>query len=452
MRKATGVVLLTAVALGVVLALVSGPTAHAFHTQTGLTSTAAIAEQFEVFKSRFQKSYASAIEEQQRFFHFSNNLRRMAERQAANPYATFGINKFSDLFEMEFLARYANGGDFFSQALSSMNRTLLQTVPRERLEDPPAKMDWREKGVVTEVKDQGSCGSCWAFSAIGNVESMWALAGNPLVRLSEEQLVSCDDVDGGCNGGLMDQAFQWLLDNTEGVIYTEESYPYASGSGYSQPCKANGVVPGAVINGYAMVDQNEDVIAAFLSTNGPLSIAVDASAFMSYTGGVLTACDATQLNHGVLLVGYDDSAEVPYWIIKNSWGESWGEEGYIRVRKGTNECMMSDFVITARVSDEPLPPPPTSGPTPEPGTMAAVRSTCNSYTCGDCTEEVYPTNTCVGISSGGSIMLQCGFNQLIERAYVSGDCTGQFTYYVTKLDSCMINWRGSKMDSCRIAG
>jgi len=199
-----------------------------------------------------------------------------------------------------------------------------------------SSVDWRSKGAVTQVKDQGQCGSCWSFSSTGGIEGAWFLAGNSLTSVSEQELVSCDKVDDGCNGGLMDNAFEWLISNKNGKIVTEASYEYTSGRGSSGSCKSvTGKSVGATISGHKDVTQTESQMVAWVSKNGPLPIAVDASEhWQTYTGGVVSTCSGTSLDHGVMAVGYTSD----YWIVKNSWGASWGESGYIRLAYGSNQC------------------------------------------------------------------------------------------------------------------
>ncbi|RNC59775.1 cysteine peptidase [Trypanosoma cruzi] len=160
-------------------------------------------------------------------------------------------------------------------------------------------------------------------------------------------LVSCDKTDSGCSGGLMNNAFEWIVQENNGAVYTEDSYPYASGEGISPPCTTSGHTVGATITGHVELPQDEAQIAAWLAVNGPVAVAVDASSWMTYTGGVMTSCVSEQLDHGVLLVGYNDSAAVPYWIIKNSWTTQWGEEGYIRIAKGLNQCLVKEEASSA---------------------------------------------------------------------------------------------------------
>jgi len=208
-------------------------------------------------------------------------------------------------------------------------------------------VDWRARGAVTGVKDQGQCGSCWSFSTTGNIEGQWAIAGNALTSLSEENLVSCDTTDSGCQGGLMDNAFQWLISNQGGSIFTEDSCPYTSGDGSVPSCCSGS--NGATISSFQDLSQDEGSMLSSLSSGGPISIGVDATSWQTYQGGIMTDCESSQVDHGVLLVGYGTQGGTQYWIIKNSWSSSWGESGYIRVQYGTNQCLISSGPCTSQV-------------------------------------------------------------------------------------------------------
>jgi C1A family cysteine protease len=296
--------------------------------------------QFELFKAKYNRKYP-AEQEEHRFSVFQANLVQARKMGDLNPLATFGVNEFTDLTAAEF-KRYHNAERYYKLVNAS------DVSASEGLASSAGKkIDWRSKGAVTAVKNQGQCGSCWAFSATGNIEGQWFIKNRELVSLSEQDLVSCDTTCEACNGGLMDYAFEWLVSKRSGEIATEESYPYASASGSAPACKASGHKNGAKITGHRNIAHNEAAIADELYANGPVSIGVDATSWQSYTGGILTNCISQAVDHGVLAVGFDDEYSTPYWIIKNSWAASWGEEGYIRVKKGTNQCLIDSSPCTA---------------------------------------------------------------------------------------------------------
>ncbi|KAH9597986.1 Peptidase C1A [Trypanosoma melophagium] len=398
-----------------------------------------LASKFAAFKQKYGKVYGDAAEEAYRLRVFKENL-ALAELEAkANPHAMFGVTRFSDLTREEFRQRYINGEAHFKMA-----RRRLRTPVEVPAGSAPAQVDWRTKGAVTPVKDQGSCGSCWAFSAIGSIEGQWHMAGNQLTRLSEQLLVSCDTVDYGCNGGLMDNAFKWLVDSNGGKVYKEDSYPYVSGSGQTPACSTSEHEVGATVTGYVDLPQDEDKMAAWVAANGPLAVAVDANSFLSYMSGVLTNCQADQLNHGVLVVGYDDSSNPPYWIIKNSWGVSWGEEGYIRVAKGTNQCLINQYPTTAVVGEAPGPTPNSTTTTtttttsaPQPSTF--VQMECKDSACTEsCTRVTFNTNQCLPVSGGGSATVTCSAKTLNQEYFpLSSDCSGPSIPASAPLNQCL---------------
>ena len=221
----------------------------------------------------------------------------------------------------------------------------------------PSSWDWREHGRVCSVKDQGSCGSCWAFSTMANLEGLYAAKKGECKHFSEQQLVDCDNTDSGCNGGLMEYAFTYL--KKIGCINLEEDYPYTGRKG---TCKTNyDKCIDMTVTGYkklgssystwSPVDEGE--VKEFLYETGPLAIALNADPLQNYVSGILdktsAQCPTSGINHAVLLVGYG-TAETDYWIVKNSWGKNWGESGYFRIRRGNGTCGVNCYITTATVS------------------------------------------------------------------------------------------------------
>jgi len=245
------------------------------------------------------------------------------------------INKFADLTIAEFSAMYLGT----RQTVTGW--TLEQGIPAAA----PASVDWRTKGAVTPIKNQEQCGSCWAFSAVGSTEGAHFLAKGALVSLSEQNLVDCSDAEGnqGCNGGLMTQAFEYIIKNKG--IDTEASYPYTAQNGN---CKFSSANIGSTLTGYTNVKSGSETDLVAKIVEGPTSVAIDAShsSFQLYSSGIYyePACSATALDHGVLAVGY----EADFYIVKNSWGTDWGMKGYIEMsRNKSNNCGIATMATIA---------------------------------------------------------------------------------------------------------
>jgi len=244
------------------------------------------------------------------------------------------INKFADMTNEEFSAQYLG--------YKPLDPSLKKATPfRYANSIAPESMDWRDADAVSEVKDQGGCGSCWSFSATGAMEGIYAIAhgvqaGKRRTTFSEQQLVDCDTYDGGCGGGNMDTAFQYVIDN--GGIDSEKDYPYTARDGTCDKQKEAKHV--GSIDGYEDVPPNDEEALMKAVANQPVSVAIEAdqSGFQLYAGGVFDGECGTALDHGVLAVGYDTTGDSPYWIIKNSWGESWGMTGFMHMVMFKNEC------------------------------------------------------------------------------------------------------------------
>jgi len=296
------------------------------------------------FKQKHGKSYTTNDEELLRFQVFASNHREIekhnAEYEAGQYSFALALNKFADMTNAEYRVRM-NGFKLPAK------RKLAKSPLKEDgmiFEIPdnvtiPDSVDWRKEGYVTKVKDQGSCGSCWAFSATGSLEGQHYKQTGKLVSLSEQNLVDCDvnGDDEGCNGGYMDAAFQYI--ETNKGIDTEASYPYRGRDGR---CRYKPEDVGATDTGFVDIPEgNETLLEAAIATVGPVSVAIDASSFkfQFYSHGVYydRSCSQEYLDHGVLAVGYDTTKDgKQYYIVKNSWSEAWGDHGYILMTRGKN--------------------------------------------------------------------------------------------------------------------
>jgi len=308
--------------------------------------------EFERFKSMYSRVYTSAAEEHDRFTIFSDNLVKAMNLNSAEEEggAVYGITKFMDLTVAEFRKSYTG----FVPAAQRSAPTLQHMTESAFVASPctSTSCDWRKAGAVTPVKNQGQCGSCWAFSATEGVESGWFLAGHTLPILSPQQIVSCDKVDGGCNGGDLPTAYKYIT--AAGGLETNAQYPYTSGGGANGVCKfvAKDIV--ASMKGWtyaippcygACTNQSEANLKTAVASYGPSSICVNANPWQFYTKGVMKAsCPGayTELDHCVQLVGYEAQGSTSYWIVKNSWAADWGEQGYIYIQIGKNLCGVAD--------------------------------------------------------------------------------------------------------------
>ncbi|XP_026799873.3 procathepsin L isoform X1 [Pangasianodon hypophthalmus] len=309
-----------------------------------LTSAASVSVEdleFNAWKLKFGKIYKSVEEESQRKMTWLENrkfvlVHNMLADQGIKSYR-LGMTSFADMDNQEYRKSKGCLGSF-NKIKKNSATTFLRQAGGAVL--PPA-VDWREKGYVTPVKDQQQCGSCWAFSVTGALEGQTFRKTGKLVSLSEQQLVDCSGNFGtmGCQGGWMDQAFEYVKEN--GGLDTEDSYPYEAMDGN---CRFDPANVGANCAGYVDINRgDENALQEAVATVGPISVAIDAGqpSFQFYQSGVYDepACSSIAPNHAVLVVGYGTESGEDYWLVKNSWGLGWGDSGYIKMsRNKNNQC------------------------------------------------------------------------------------------------------------------
>jgi cathepsin F len=270
---------------------------------------------------------------------FSANVDKIQQlNEESNGGAVFAINKFADLTADEF-TQY--------KGYSPVAHVVKRDYELPQVE-APATFDWEPTGKVTPVKNQEQCGSCWAFSATENIESVWMIAKgitkDNFKPLAPQQIVDCDKQDGGCNGGDTPTAYEYVI--KAGGQDTEASYPYKA---VNQACQFKAADVEVKISSWKYVGRNsEPEMLTGVATVSPLSICVDAEPWQFYSGGIMTASQCgTSLDHCVQITAYDTSSATPYWNVRNSWGADWGEKGFIRLQYGHNTCGVAIEPTTA---------------------------------------------------------------------------------------------------------
>jgi len=292
---------------------------------------------FKSFMKTHNKQYATQEEFNLRFANFQKNLKYAAELDAIDEYASFGVTKFSDMSKEEFAEKYL----MKDRALPVVTGDNVWTAPN-LIDALPKAYDWRTKNAVTPVYDQGQCGSCWAFSTTEAIESQYFLAGkvSNVSEYSMEQIVQCDTTDDGCGGGWPMNAYEYVIG--AGGIESYNAYPYTSENGVTGNCDFNAQYIVANISNWQYVTQSQDetVMQQFTYTTGPPSVCVDASSWYSYTRGVLTSATCgTAIDHCVQIAGWTVMNGMPAWLVRNSWGTTWGPYGgYLYVAIGQNAC------------------------------------------------------------------------------------------------------------------
>ena len=347
---------------------------------------------FEKFVSEFGLKYNASELETRRAL-FTAELARVKAHNAKNLSWKEGVNKFSAMTAEEKKAFHGISKGHLQAQKGSLKhvKSLPADFKLKPVKDLPTNVDWRTSGIVSAVKDQGHCGSCWAFASTATIESHVAKATGLLFDLSPEQIAMCSPNPdscggtGGCNGATHELAFEYLS-NSDG-FYQEFQYPYTSYTGTNYDCALPKVgSPKATINGYVQLPSNDYLsLLNAIATVGPIAITVDASEWHSYESGIFNGCNQVNpdLNHGVVLVGYGTENGQDYWLVRNSWNANFGEAGYIRVARTSDESSLCGSDIT-----------------PQDGTACAGNddpiNVCG--TCGILYDTSYPLNAAVNMA------------------------------------------------------
>ncbi|XP_042349079.1 cathepsin O isoform X1 [Plectropomus leopardus] len=303
-------------------------------TRTKLNGSAA---DFDSFRKQFHRKFEVESEEfNRRLLYFQNATKRHAHLSSfsTDPQsAKYGINRFSDLSQKEFRDLYLRASADRAPVFSGL-----------KTEGLPARFDWRDKAVVAPVQSQEACGSCWAFSVVGATQSVHAIGGSQLERLSVQQVLDCSYQNAGCSGGSVSRTLKWLK-QTRMKLVPHSEYPYKAKTGichfFSQ---SHGGVSVKNFTAHDFSGQEEAMMGQLVE-RGPLAAVVDAVSWQDYLGGIIQHhCSSQWSNHAVLVVGYNTIGDVPYWIVQNSWGTSWGDEGYVYIKIGGNVCGIADSV------------------------------------------------------------------------------------------------------------
>lgn len=295
------------------------------------------AADFRAFRAHFHRTYeADSDEFNRRRVYFQSATERHAYLNSFSTTpqsARYGINQFSDLSQNEFK-------DLYLRAVSD-GAPLFSGLKTPGL---PARFDWRDKAVVAPVQNQGACGSCWAFSVVEAMQSVHAIGGSQLEQLSVQQVLDCSYQNEGCSGGSPSRALSWLK-QTKLKLVSQSEYPYKAETGichfFSQSHE------GVAVKNFSTHDFSgqEEAMMGQLVAHGPLAAIVDAVSWQDYLGGIIQFhCSSHWSNHAVLIIGYDTTGDIPYWIVQNSWGTTWGDEGYVYIKIGGNVCGIADSV------------------------------------------------------------------------------------------------------------
>ncbi|CAO2839144.1 unnamed protein product [Amaranthus hypochondriacus] len=310
-------------------------------------NVASFKEMHERWMRRYGRVYKDELEKQMRLTIFKKNVEYIQKininKTEFSSYKSFEsrLNAFADLSNEEFVATYTG------YTKPTRNESMSMTLTYESLaNDLPSSVDWRNSGAVTSIKNQGSCGSCWAFAAVAALEGLNKIKGGQLISLSEQELLDCVQQNNGCGGGSMTNAYEFIIQQIQGRMYTENEYPY---QGFQGQCQADAVAGGTqlMMTSYTQVYPNDEMALMAAVAQQPVSVVIGAggSDFQLYYGGSVFQgnCGGTS-THAVTVIGYGtDTDGTDYWLIKNSWGEGWGEKGYMKMIRGYNLCNIASY-------------------------------------------------------------------------------------------------------------
>ncbi|XP_056625650.1 cathepsin O isoform X1 [Triplophysa dalaica] len=303
-------------------------------------------EGFNAFQQLYDRNYKNN-ELDESLIHFKNSLERHEVVNSAlkksNQSARYGINQFSDLSPKQFKERYLT---VQADAVPKFD----PTRPDIRVKTSyPVRFDWRDRGVVGPVRNQNACGGCWAFSVVEAIESVSATHAGKLQELSVQQVLDCSYRNHGCNGGSPVETLDWLM-KTKLQLVNQVEYPFKAVAGMCQYFSQSH--DGVVLTNYSAYDFSglEEIMISILVETGPLVVIVDAISWQDYLGGIIQHhCSSHNANHAVVITGYDTTGDVPYWIVRNSWGTSWGDNGYVYIKIGSNLCGIAESVAAVFV-------------------------------------------------------------------------------------------------------